>query len=54
MSPFIWFIRRILALVLGVAGVACGLWLHFTQGDTGGALACIAGAGLIASILINE
>lgn len=54
MNPAMWFIRRILALVLGVAGVACGLWLHFTQGDSGGGIACIAGAGLVASILINE
>lgn len=54
MNKFIWFIRRILALVLGLFGVGYGLHCYMVQHDAGGALAIMAGCGLAASMLINE
>jgi hypothetical protein len=53
MKPLQWIIRRLFALALLLAGLIYGAWIY-TKGDTGGAVACVAGAMLIASIVINE
>lgn len=54
MHVFLWFARRALALILGVAGFAFGLWIMLSKGDTGGGFAAIAGTALAVSLLVSD
>jgi hypothetical protein len=54
MKSALLFARYLLAAVLGLLGALATLYMYFTQGDTGGALAVLAGSGLVCSMLINE
>lgn len=54
MNILSFFARRIIALVLGVAGFVYGLWIMFSLGDTGGGFAAIAGTALAVSLLVSD
>lgn len=54
MNALAWFARRIIALVLGFAGFAFGLWIMFSQGDIGGGFAAIAGTALALGVLCSD
>lgn len=54
MNAALWFLRRLFALVLGVAGFAFGLWIMYSKCDTGGGFAAIAGTALVLGVLCSD
>lgn len=54
MKITLWFIKRLLAVAIGFTGACAALYICFSQGDTGGAVAVALGTGLACSIMVNE